>query len=512
MFRYLRVTILVAESSTVPPQMREVSSIARDGRTYSLAQVINRAAGLALLPLYTHLLHPDEFGVYTLVISTLDLLAVLSGLGLTTAMNRFYLEFPDDAPMRRQVVGTAVCLVGGLAAVLLLLCWPLGVLVSHALFGNDARVAMGAAAVAAVAMIALFELICAYAVVRRSVRHYLWLSCAKAAALLAANGVMVGLLHGGALAAVASTAVAIGAVVAIALPLMLRSTGLQFRRGLARQMFRYGMPLVPSALAAAASGVIERYYLNSAAGAAAVGIYSLAHRLSSLLQMFIAAPFSQTYTVRRMESLVRGTDQGVYNRILLLFVLLMSLCSLALSVFAVDLVALLAPGSYGDAAQLVPLLGLCVVLGAINFNLETGIHFTKRTWALPVIAAVTLLVSMPLNAMLAHRHGAIGTAMALLLVQALRLVLTFFANASLGSTDIRLDWPRALSIMGATLAVALAAVAVEAPPLHPAWLAMKSVLVLAVAGLLLASPMVGAAVRDDLRSMWQRRQVQGGAE
>lgn len=492
--------------------MREVSSIARDGRTYSLAQVINRAAGLALLPLYTHLLNPDEFGVYTLVISTLDLLAVLSGLGLTSAMNRFYLEFPDDAPMRRQVVGTAVCLVGGLAAVLLLLCWPLGVLVSHALFGNDAHVEMGAAAVAAVAMIALFELVCAYAVVRRLVKHYLWLSCAKAVALLVANGVMVGLLHGGALAAVASTAVAIGTVAAVALPLMLRTNGLQFRPGLAKKMFRYGMPLVPSAVAAAAGGVIERYYLNSAAGATAVGIYSLAHRLSSLLQMFIAAPFSQTYTVRRLESLVRGADQLVYNRILLLFVFLMSLCSLALSVFSVDLVALLAPGSYGDAARLVPVLGLCVVLGAINFNLETGIHFTKRTWALPVIAAVTLVVSLPLNAMLAQTHGAIGTAMALFLVQALRLMLTFFANASLGSTDIRLDWPRALSIMGVTLAVALAAVAVEAPPLDPAWMALKSALLLAVAGVMLVSPLAGAPIRDDLRSMWHRRQVQGGAE
>ena len=491
--------------------MNAALAIVRDGRIYAIANVVNRVAGLALLPLFTHVLSPGEFGLYTLVQSVMDVLSVLCGLGLTSAMNRFYLEYPDDAAMRDRVIATVLLLVGGLALLIALLAWPAGRWLSQAVLGSSAHTGLCAVALVALGCIALFEVQCAYAVVRKQVRTYFVLCCAKALALVACNLWLVGAWSLGVIGVVLATALSMGGIALVALVLILRRTGLHFSVPLALRLVRFGLPLVPSALGNSALGVVERYYLHHAAGAAAVGLYSLGNRLASLLQMFLAAPFSQTYAVRRVETLVKGEDQQVYDRVLLLFVLVMCLSAFALSVFGADLVALLATSDYAGAVQLVPVLGLCYVLASINFNLELGIHYTQRTWAFPLVTGITLLASIPLNAWLAARHGAMGTALALLAVNGVRLVGTLVMNARVGSRLVRLDWTRALPLMALSLALACLVVQWPVPALSPSWLVAKALLVAALAALLVASPLVGASARAELLGLWRRPAVNAAA-
>ncbi len=483
--------------------MSETRSIVRDGRIYAISNVVNRAAGLALLPVFTHVLSPAEFGLYAIVQATIDVLSVLCGLGLTGAMNRFYLEYPDDAAMRDRVISTVLLMVLGVAVMAFALSWPLAAPLARWVLGGEENASLCVIALTTLGCIALFEVECAYAVVRKQVGLYFALSCAKALGLIGCNVVFVVVLRMGVAGVLLATAVAMGAVAGVTLVALLRRTGIHFVPALARRLLRFGAPLVPSALGSSALGLVERYYLNSAAGAVAVGLYSLASRLASLLQMFIAAPFSQTYSVRRVETLVKGEDQAVYDRILLLFVLTMSLGSFALSIFGSDLIAAVAPGSYAHAVQLVPVLGLCTILASINFNLELGIHYSKRTWALPVCTAATLAASLPLNWWLSLNYGALGTALALVGVNVVRILTTLVMNARVGSREVRLDWPRAVAIMSATLIAALVWLELQLPALHPAWMLAKAMVVAGVATAIVMSPLLGRAARADLLGVWR---------
>ncbi|CAN5303040.1 oligosaccharide flippase family protein [soil metagenome] len=488
--------------------MSEARSIVQQGRVYALANIVSRAAGIALLPIFTHVLSPAEFGLYAILQSTVEVLSVLCGLGLTGAMNRFYLEYPDDEAMRDRVVSTVLILVLGMAAAITLLSSLLGPLLAHAVLGNSNQAVLCIVALIGLGCIALFEVECAYAVVRKQVGLFLALSVAKAVSLIGFSLLFVVELRLGVLGALLATTVSMGLIGAITLVLLLRRTGLHFIPSLALRLMRFGAPLVPSAFGNSALGLVERYYLNSAASAAAVGLYSLAGRLASLLQMFIAAPFSQTYSVRRVETLVKGEAQSPYDRLLLLFVLTMSMSSFALSIFAADLIAVIAPGSYALAAQLVPLLGLCATLASVNFNLELGIHYSKQTWALPITAAVALAASLPLNWWLSLQYGALGTAIALVAVNVVRLLMTLMLNARVGSREVALDWPRAIGIMVSTLIAALLWLGFHLPALDPAWMLAKAVLVVIVGAAIIASPLLGAAARADLSGVWRRSPLQ----
>ncbi len=484
--------------------MSEARAIVRDGRVYALSNIVNRAAGLALLPVFTHVLTPAEFGLYAIVQSAVDVLTVLCGLGLTGAMNRFYLEYPDDGAMRDRVISTVLLLVLVVASATILLSWLLGPLMARWILGGDEHALLCTIALVGLGCIALFEVECAYAVVRKQVGLYFALSSAKALALIGCNVLFVVELHLGVRGVLLATAASMGVIAAFTLVAILRRTGLHFMPSLARRLVRFGAPLVPSAFGSSALGLVERFYLNSAATTASVGLYSLASRLASLLQMFIAAPFSQTYSVRRIETLVQGQAQAVFDRILLLFVLLMSVSAFALSIFAADLIALIAPGAYALAGQLVPLLALCVTLASVNFNLELGMHYSKRTWALPIGTAVTLAASLPLNWWLSLHYGALGTALAVVAVNVVRILATLALNARVGSREVSLDWPRAIAIMGTALVAGLLWLEFRSPVLDPAWMAAKAMLVVMVAAALTASPLLGSAARADLLGVWRR--------
>jgi O-antigen/teichoic acid export membrane protein len=473
-------------------------SLVSDGRVYLAASVINRAAGLALIPLYAHVLAPADFGLYAIVQSVIEVAGILVGMGFTGAMNRFFLEHAQDAAMRRRVVSTAWLSVAGIGVVALLLTPPTAWLATRLLLGDTQHALLFGVGFVGLVFASLLELGSSYLVVQKRVWHYLALSAAKAVVLIGANLVCLLVLQWGVLGILAANTAALAVLALVHGALVLREVGRQYSRTLALQLWQFGLPLVPSAVAHGALPLVERYFLNALAGAAAVGLYALASRLAAILQMFIAVPFSQTFSVRRVESLVQGLDQAANNRVLLLFVWLMSCAALLMSAVAVDLLRLIAAPDYAAAALVVPLLGLCQVLTAINFNFELGLHFSRQTRMLPLVSLLALGLTVPANAALAGPWGAMGSAVALLLVNLGRLVVTVRVNALYGTPLIKLDWWRATGLMLLTTAAGLWLVQWSIPSLG-GWAAVpKLALALALMVVLVWTPLLDRVSRHEL--------------
>lgn len=480
--------------------MSEPGSILRHGRVYALASVVNRGAGLALIPLFAHVLSPPEFGVYAIVQSVVDVLSVLVGFGFSGAMNRFYLEYPSDEAMRRRVVSTALICVGAVGLAVAVLAWPLAWLIARLMFGNDEQAGLFFIAIIGLLFTVLFEIESGYLVTRTRSLAYLGLSAAKAVVLIVANLVLVLEMRLGVGGILLATALSMGLLSLGFAAVLLARVGFGFSLSLAGRMAAFALPLVPAALANAALGVVERYALNAFVGGAAVAFYSLAQRLASLPQMFVAAPFSQSFAVRRVQTLVQHEDQSVYNRVLLMFVLLMSFCGLGLSAFAADLVALIAPAEYAPAAQLVPLLALAVTLSALNFNFELGLHYSKQTAALPLISVASLALCVLANVALVALFGLAGSVLAALVVNLGRLALTVALNARRGSALIRLDWPRAGAAMLIATALGMAWVIAPLPALVPGWMLAKLASLVLLLAATLYSPLLDATSRGELRA------------
>lgn len=487
---------------------QETKNVAKQGPIYLAGNLIHRAAGIVLIPLYTHYLLPAEYGVYALLLSVMDMLTILLGGGLASGMSRFYFDAKTDQ-QRQQLISTVFICLLMLAIAIALMAYPLGWLIGSLIFQHVEYAQLFALAIVTLIFTLLFEVQMSYAVVRKLPQIFLLLAVAKAVLLLTFNLVLVSYVQMGLWGVVVAM---LATFVLITLPYLLiifRQVGWIWSPILVGQLLRYGLPLVPSAFANSGMTFVERFCLNHWAGAAAVGVYALAHRLASLLQMFIAAPFSQVFFVRRFETLSKGEQQSGLDGLLLVFVAIMCLAVLGLALFSQEILQLVAPNSYAGVAPLLPLMGVCFVLSSINQNYELGIMYQKKTQFIAAIGGISLIATLVLNSILVPVIAVWGALLSLLGVNLIRLMATLWANRLCGGALIRLDLKRAMVMVLLVLAVAVLANATAQNLSFLLGCVLKGVLWLVVMALFFFSPIMDPDIahlcRKKVKSLIQDR-------
>ena len=128
--------------------------------------------------------------------------------------------------------------------------------------------------------------------------------------------------------------------------------GLEFDRGLLRAMNRFGLPLVPSALALWVINFVDRFFLAVFKGQSEVGVYSLAVRASSVI-VFMMVAFRLAWPAFAYSIEDEALAKRTYAFVLTYLLLLCCWVSLVLGLLSPWIVRLLAP----TTAELLPRVG-----------------------------------------------------------------------------------------------------------------------------------------------------------
>ncbi|MDQ2102260.1 lipopolysaccharide biosynthesis protein [Azospirillum isscasi] len=401
----------------------EAATILKHGWLFMLANVVNRAAGLLLLPLYTRLLSPSEFGVYALVVVVADLLAVMLMIGMNNAFTAVYFEHAEEGD-RRRVASTCLLAVVGTSVAMVGLAWPLGMAGSWAMFGSPGHAAVMAIALAGVALTTLFELALAYYRARKRSGLCLLVSLAKVVALLAFNLLFLwalGLGVEGIFLANGASFLALGVLLVVAI---LRDTGVSFSFPILKRVAVLGLPYAPQSLLDIANNFVSRWLLNILLSTAAVGLFAFGMRLSQILFMFLTASFLQIWSVSRLEAQHGAADHAQADFVFHLFVVLLTGAGLGLALTAPEILWLIASADYTPVLASMPFLVLAYVLHGVRMNPEVAILKAKRVGVLPWISAASLAVGSALALGMVWQWGLLGAALANLGREVFQIVLT----------------------------------------------------------------------------------------
>ncbi len=487
----------------------DARTIIRHGGLFMLANLVNRAAGLLLLPLYTKILTPPEFGVYALVVVVSDLLAVMLMIGLSNAFTAVYFEH-DEGPDRRRVVSTCLLALFGVAVAMLGLAYPAGRLGSWAMFGSGEHAPVMALALGGVALTTLFELALAYYRVRKRSGLCLAVSLAKVVALLGFNllflwGMGLGvegifLANGGSFALLGLGLMAV----------ILRETGAGFSWPVLKRVGALGLPYMPQSLLDIANSFVTRWLLNLLLTTAAVGIFALGMRLSQILYMVLTASFLQIWSVSRLEGgrpeSGRATDHAQADVVFHLFVTLLTGAALGMALLSPDILWLIASDAYTPVLSSMPFLVLAYVLHGVRMNPEVAILRARRVGVLPWISAASLLVGTLLAVVLVWRWGVLGAALANLGREMFQTALTETLRRRLCQDDAPLDMRRIAWIVAPAGAVYVLGIGLFGAVVDPAITAQKLLLTLVFLGVVLFGPGIGPAGREVLVKMLPRLQ------
>src|SRR5262249_7087681 len=83
---------------------------------YGLPPILARAVGFLMLPLYTRVLSPTDYGTLELVLLAVTFLNMFLGLEFVEGLIRFYHSYPAE-PDKAKVVSTAILFTGVLTTV-----------------------------------------------------------------------------------------------------------------------------------------------------------------------------------------------------------------------------------------------------------------------------------------------------------------------------------------------------------------------------------------------------------
>src|SRR5205823_8534255 len=265
--------------STVPSSVSlafQIRRLARHSAIYGLGGILSRLLAVFLLPLYTSYLGTKGFGKIETITALSTVLVIVLSAGISSAFFRFYFDSPD--PERRVlIVRTAFWFTMSMATVGLVLGCLLATPIAHVLKLGDDPWLVRAGAVGLWSQMNYAQLTNLFRVEERSVQFVI----ASVANILITVGMTVLLvvgLHKGATGAVVGNFLGTLCVYLVLLGYRRYQLGLQFDRKLLREMNRFGLPLVPSALALWAINFIDRFFVALYKGQAEVGVYSLAVR------------------------------------------------------------------------------------------------------------------------------------------------------------------------------------------------------------------------------------------
>jgi O-antigen/teichoic acid export membrane protein len=427
------------------------------GRTalYGLGELLPRAVGFLLLPLYTHFLRVEDYGL----LAVLDMVGVYFGIvvnaGFSSALIRYHHEHESE-DWRRRVFVTSVSVALALGVLGVVLLAPFAGSASEWIFDTRSYGPYLIAILATVALEVANNLVLTLFRVREDADWYLRDTVLRLLLAVPMNVYFIAVLGMGILGFVLSnllTAVALFST--IGLTFLWRNRA-RPDPGLARELFRFAAPFVPVGFVEAFLNQLGVLCLTMTGNLTLVGLFGVGQKLGSIVS-YAYSPIGASW-IPHMYKVARSDDAPrIYARGATWIVALLGWLVVALACLADLLVRAMTPESYEGAAAVV----LPLAVGALFFSLRPairiGIGLRNRTGLLPLATAAPTALGFPLTLVLAHHHGAVGAAWGVAFTAgAVLLVLGVISQRLL---RVPYEWSRLarlVSIAGACSAVGLA--------------------------------------------------------
>src|SRR3954470_12809867 len=265
----------------------ELKRLARHSAIYGIGGLVSRILAVLLLPVYATYLRGEGFGKIETVVAFTTVLVIVLRLGISSAFFRFYFDSKDPAH-RVLVVRTSFWFTMTMATAGLVAGWVLAPEIDGWLRLGDDPWLVRAGFVGLWAQMNYEQLTSLFRAEERPIA-FVTASIANIFITVGTTVLLVVGLDKGATGAIVGNFLGTLVVYFVLLGYRRYQLGLEFDRGLLRAMNRFGLPLVPSALALWAINFVDRFFLAVFKGQSEVGVYSLAVRASSVIVFMMVA-------------------------------------------------------------------------------------------------------------------------------------------------------------------------------------------------------------------------------
>ncbi len=397
--------------------------LATTGAAYTAASIVSKLIAVALLPLYTRYLSPEDYGAAEVMFAAVVSASIIVRFGLIEAVLRFYYKEGEDPD---RVVATSFAALFWFSTAAALIALPFAAPLSEALLDESApdlvRISIGGLWV-----LTMMEFLLTLFRLEERARAFFLTTILN---VFAAIGLTVVLVVGGDEGArgLLIGSYASGAAFVLALIVVhRRRLSLRFERPLLRRLTRFGLPTMPAELSLYALNFADRLIILRSLGAAEAGLYSLAVKFAQGINVFVRG-FQLAWPPLAYS--IRDDDEArrAYAVVVTWFTAGCAFVVAGMWLFSRWIVRALAAPKFFESYEAIGLVATGVTLYALYMVLVVILGRTGRTeFNFPATAAA-LVANVVLNLALVPSLGIVGAGIALvasyMVVLALMYVFT----------------------------------------------------------------------------------------
>lgn len=407
---------------------------------YSLGDVLVKASGFFLIPIYTRILTPTDYGIVGYLQVFSQILIIVLGFGFHGAQTRYYYEHRVE----NEMVGKFMFTINSTTIVaFLVLVFPILLLGSLRgwTIGSENIPFYPYLTVALIAVI-LSVLNTNVTSSLRMKQNFLGATLVHVFTFLLTTSATIFLivyLKQGAFGRIAGNALGLAIIF---LPcyifLYARHFKFQFSKEALKYAVGFGFPIVIHLLMGTIHNSIDRLMLEHYLPISELGIYTLGISVATVLQMFVTA-FNQAYQPSYYELMESGGESRE-DHIVKTFKFWLVMLTLATCIGIViggPFLTIFAGSQFREVSSIFPYLLLSVYAGSFYFFFSSPIFFYKKTHLLPLITGSSAIINIVLNLLLIPKYGINGAAIATIISHIWISAISYV----MGNRLFKIKWP-----------------------------------------------------------------------
>lgn len=415
---------------------------------FGFGMLSSTLATLLLIPVYTRFLSPAQYGLLEIISVWLAILGICFGLGMWSALFNSIMKH-EDITMRKITAGTAILLLiisGGISSLIIvfgLRFFPDLLKDFNIIYLTMLLILLNGTGILIPVPFAIMRAM-------EQSKKYLTASIIGLVFTVAFTFLLVVFARRNVLGVLESRLLGSIGIMLFVFPYLWRNIRITFRFNEAKELLKFGIPLIPTLLALWVLDLSDRFFLQYFRGLEEVGIYSLGYKYASIASLPIVA-FSLAWPQVLLSITKRPDARKTIGRIFTYFILVTTFMALCLSIFAKDIIRMVATAGFYDASGIVWYVALGYVFYGGYIFASSGIYISGKSGSLPVAVGIAAVLNIGLNYILIPQFGMTGAACATLFSYIAMCMLMWYLSKR--DYPISFEFLRLGKIIGAAVIV-----------------------------------------------------------
>ena len=419
-----------------------IKNLSIDTLIYGFGNVFTRLITFLLLPLYTNILTPSEYGIITIIYVFMGFMNIIYHYGLDSSFLKYYAK-EKNIKNQKTIFSTAFFLNLFSSIILSLLIFLFSKQLSFFFFKDQTYQELFNITSSILFLDSLSHI--PFALLRIQKKPFIFISLKLISVcitlffniyfLIIEKIGIEGVFYSVLIASITSFFFIIIA--------SFKSFKIILKLDYIKKFLKFGLPFLPAGIASITMESIDRYILSIMTNNDIVGIYTAGYKLGIFMLIFSTA-FNYAWQPFFLNSKENNETKKLFSKIFTFYISIAIMIWLTISFFLKEVITIqifefsLLGKAYVESIHFVTIILLSYIFQGAYYNFLPGIYYKEKTKIIPSIIIFSAIINIFSNILLIPVYGMIGSAIATLFGHLSMAVLTYFYSKKLFS--IKYEW------------------------------------------------------------------------